>query len=280
MTPPDINFKHLLLTRFNLDYSQRKGLPYQCDEEWHRHRFKLFLTYCLPSVAQQTCQNFEWIIFFNDDEKESYPSFLNETENRLENLRFLIVKPTEDHREILKTFIQDNYSIDYLITTRIDNDDSISKYFIEAIQKKFLEYYPSIKGECLINPKTGYRLETRFPFRKTVFHGYQYAPFVTLFSERKSSNEINTILKYGHHQWTDSTVSQELQGGPYWIQIVHQRNRSNRILSLTFTLQISEDHFPVLKGTFINRYWFGFFMFPIHLFITGIQRILNKIRNG
>lgn len=47
---------HYLLTRFNLALWQEDKNGQTIDrEEWIRKRLKLFETYCLPSVAGQTC---------------------------------------------------------------------------------------------------------------------------------------------------------------------------------------------------------------------------------
>lgn len=65
--------RHFILTRFNL-------LLWQQDKEgqkvrtikWLEHRFLLFEKYCLPSIKNQTCQDFEWIVLFDSTTPERF----------------------------------------------------------------------------------------------------------------------------------------------------------------------------------------------------------------
>lgn len=59
---------HYLLTRFNLALWQEDKNGQMIDRgEWIRKRLELFETYCLPSVAGQTCQKFRWILLVDAD---------------------------------------------------------------------------------------------------------------------------------------------------------------------------------------------------------------------
>lgn len=275
----DKDFTHLLLTRFNLDFSPYTHTPYLCDDQWHQDRFKLFNRYCLPSVINQTIQNFEWIIFFNEEKRELYTSFIRETEKALKNVRFLFVKPEEDHRQRLVRYIKKNYSSDYLITTRIDNDDCISSHFMESIQEKFMERRDAFDHEYVLNAGTGYQYEVKFPFRKALIKDYKYSPFLSLFSKLKGCDEINTVLKHAHHRWEEYETSEEMPDHPYWTQIIHENNVSNRILSLNLYVRISDKHFPVLIDTPRNQWWFGLLLLPVQITMTVIKRISEKIKH-
>ena len=50
--------KHLILTRLAI------GTP---KEDWLRYRIKLFEEYCAPSLANQTCQDFTWLLAVRDN---------------------------------------------------------------------------------------------------------------------------------------------------------------------------------------------------------------------
>ena len=53
---------HYLLTRFNLAlWIEDKNGAAIDREEWLKRRMALFETFCLPSVKNQSCQNFSWI---------------------------------------------------------------------------------------------------------------------------------------------------------------------------------------------------------------------------
>ena len=67
--------KHFLVTRFNLTVSEWKttknGEPV-LSEKWLKNRFLLFENYCLPSVKNQTNQNFIWCVFFDVNTSDNY----------------------------------------------------------------------------------------------------------------------------------------------------------------------------------------------------------------
>lgn len=270
---------HLLLTRFNLHYSFYEIGSYICDEEWHIERFELFNRFCLPSVAQQTCRNFEWIIFFNEDERGNYPDFIRQTRAALPNIRFLFIKPEEDHRVNLADYIKEHVSSDYLITTRIDNDDAIAVNFIESIQNTFKKRYDAVNTDhFIINAGTGYQFETKFPYRKTLIKNYEFSPFLSLSSTKDSSENFKVILEHSHLDWREFSVSEDLKDQPFWAQIVHTKNRANRVLSLNLLPKISDENFPLFQDHLKNRYWFGIVMLPVQFLVTSVQRVAEKIK--
>ena len=58
--------QHFLLTRFNIMlWRQDKEGKKVRTTKWLEHRFTLFEKYCLPSIKNQTCQDFEWIVLFD-----------------------------------------------------------------------------------------------------------------------------------------------------------------------------------------------------------------------
>ena len=67
-----LEFTHLVLTKFNLDYSDilyenEKDQKLWLDPDWIEGRFELFEKYCFPSIEAQTEKNFLWIVFFHKD---------------------------------------------------------------------------------------------------------------------------------------------------------------------------------------------------------------------
>ena len=65
--------QHFILTRFNLLLwnKDKKGSKVRT-VKWLEHRFTLFEKYCLPSVKNQTCQDFEWIVLLDSSTPEKY----------------------------------------------------------------------------------------------------------------------------------------------------------------------------------------------------------------
>ena len=69
-----MNFEHFIITRFNLPiYSKTKsGNISSTETKYLDNRFKLFMNYCLPSIKQQTCQNFKWLVLFDINTPDEY----------------------------------------------------------------------------------------------------------------------------------------------------------------------------------------------------------------
>lgn len=70
-----MTFEHYIITRFNLPIFQPKvgGRTFtSCSEEYLQYRFQLFERYCMPSVINQSCQNFKWLVLFDVNTPEPY----------------------------------------------------------------------------------------------------------------------------------------------------------------------------------------------------------------
>lgn len=67
------DIQHFILTRFNLlIFNKNKEGKKVRTIKWLEHRFMLFEKYCLPSVKNQTCQDFQWIVLFDSSTPERF----------------------------------------------------------------------------------------------------------------------------------------------------------------------------------------------------------------
>ena len=64
------NYKHLLFTRFNINSADT--LSCRLDPAYLKVRFELFERYCLPSVQNQTNQNFIWLLLLDENTPNDY----------------------------------------------------------------------------------------------------------------------------------------------------------------------------------------------------------------
>ena len=114
----------IILTRFNipLNFTRQNVSNKSNCHEWLNHRIKIFNTYCLPSIENQTCKNFKWKLGFA---KETPNEIINSLPLHYEAIRCNSME--EFKRNALEGMRSKN-----LLTVRLDNDDSLSKYFIET----------------------------------------------------------------------------------------------------------------------------------------------------
>ena len=118
-----------LITRFNLPlYKMDKERQPVLTEQWLDDRFRLFETYCLPSIQQQTYKDFVWIVLMSDDTPQMYRQRMSELCYQCRQLSPLYIKNNdiERYHDIVKDKIRELKSqSSLLVTLRIDNDDAI-----------------------------------------------------------------------------------------------------------------------------------------------------------
>lgn len=213
---------HFIITRFNLrmkEWSLTKNNQTILDDEWHMHRFELFEKYCLPSVSNQTCKDFKWLIFFDITTPSKFkeriddlvkktgafqPVFINGGEVLLTSLRQVINKMDLDHNSIL-------------ITSRLDNDDLLYKNFVDTIQSM-----ANYSKKQLVDARYGYRMNAE----KRVIHiKKKFGPFLSLI---EPIEDFQTIFFTGHGQWKElSKGILKTIDKPMWMQIIHDKNIAN-----------------------------------------------------
>ena len=121
-------FRHFIFTRFNegwLDNERldQSGKPVNNDK-WLVDRCNLFEKFCLPSMTGQTNQDFTWLILFD----KRTPSHILDKYGSVNNVTII----HENHREWIQNNVKED--LEYLITSRIDNDDAFSTHYVNLIQ--------------------------------------------------------------------------------------------------------------------------------------------------
>jgi len=250
--------KHLILTRFNVglynlykssikEYRKIITVPSRCgymtkkltiikeDDkkyeplQWMVDRKKIFLNYCYKSIINQTEKDFEWLIFFDKETPVKELAFYKGLEN--DNIKIFITnekKLKKERLEIIKKILLQNKN-DYVITTRLDNDDSLHKNFVlitKIMAKKMLGIW---ELPFAINFPIGYchdtiNKETRLsPFEES-------NPFISVVE--KSNMDIKTVLQGQHLSISNKmNTKQVIEDIHYWIRIIHKHNVSNRMPS-------------------------------------------------
>lgn len=216
-------FKHYLITRFNLraDYwDVTKNNEQLLTDEWMNNRMWLFENFCFPSVVGQTNQNFEWLLYFDTNTKEVYQNRIQELVANQPNFKVFFVDAMPSFMPELHNYIT-NESKDrpYLITTRIDNDDSIHIDFINEVQKQFnqQEYQAIdfIKGYSL-------QIEPNYILGKKE---QLFNPFISLIEKNENPK---TAFHQDHRFWKRDKKVTQIGEKRLWLSIIHQRNKVNK----------------------------------------------------
>jgi len=202
-----LSFQHYIFTRFK--YPQE----YPHTEE----RVNIFKKYTAPSVINQTDGRFKWIILIS-----------KEHQHYLENLDNRIVFVNNGFPQVMD-FIRTDFKSEYLITTRLDNDDLLRNDSFEIKIKNFQDD-PSNK----IIDSSGYRMNGSGS-KMVEFNMYgpkKNSPFSTAVKKIMDVITIQDTVYCTKHMilYTEfnnvSFIKERL-----WIQLIHGTNKLNRGMS-------------------------------------------------
>lgn len=207
---------HLLLTRFNLQYEPNDSNAIQ--PEWLEERLRLFELYCLPSVQRQTCQQFKWILFGDVRTPDAYKRKMERYLSLVPQMHLYWVPYQEDsYHSLYMRIAQETADADaLLVTSRMDNDDSIAPNYIESVQQLVQNGMDGIlsfpKGkQTFVRDHKSYII--RFPKNH--------------FTSMVERGTFNTILAYDHTQIDSSDLHLIETSLPMWEEIVHGGNITN-----------------------------------------------------
>lgn len=278
-----IKIKHFVITLFNLNlYSCDKSMNPVCTDVWLKNRFKLFESFCLPSMKHQTAQDYIWLCFFDVGTPKEYKAKIEGYQKEVPQFVpcFLDEQETKNWREyIVKTmvgFLDDKD--DYVITTNLDNDDLFHKEALAVIQDR-------VQSEL----KTGlYVFTTGLQYfvnqNMLVKMSYPHNHFMSL-CEEYNEGKLKTVkfAEHGHiKRMVDHVI--EIKDKPYWIETVHGENVGNDV---RITSRVH--YFLIFKQICLNDYgvdiaFYRFrnlgmtlIFFPYLLITASVRKILKKM---
>lgn len=253
--------KHFLCTRFNLkneDWKTDRDDVNVLSEEWMKQRLELFEKYCLPSVLNQKNKNFTWVIFFDLDTSAVYRNRIEMYSNNGINFSAVYIDGTASLVDELKKFVYENISEhdEFIITSRLDNDDAIHQNFIDVIQELAKD-----KHEMVIDLITGYQMNISNNIYEFRNHFKYFNPFISVV---ESSKNIKSVYSKQHFEWNESDSIKSYNLNPLWIEIIHSKNKLNIIRKNSFLItNIKLEEFGIerelsnlnLKSIIINNFY-------------------------
>jgi hypothetical protein len=225
-------FEHFLITRFNLRVinknsvidkvweNDRNNNPIQT-EEWLKKRIYLFETFCLPSISIQSCKDFKWYVYFDLHSPKIVKEKIKEWK-KMNSYFHPILKASYDQfmNDLSSDIANANTSSQYIITTRLDNDDALHKDAVLEIQKSFIP-----KHNVPINMPLGHCLlfKNNFIQVSTLFHSAD-GPFLSLIEK---GNDVNTVYQKKHTEYGNNPGIIQIGNKALWLQIIHETNMLN-----------------------------------------------------
>ena len=276
-------FQHFVLTKFNVrvNYKSLGKSTLGLNPDWLEHRFKLFDRFCYPSLRKQFNQKFQWLVFFDTktptkfkDKVREYTAWQNFIPVYVDRDKYSpggLVKP------IIRQYLQQD--AEYLITTRIDNDDGVALDFINLIQENF-----SRQKMQFVNFNYGYvwHQQKIYLLKEKSNH------FTSLIEkiDRENEAEIKTIYCANHSNLKLQGNIKQLDIAPTWLEVIHDRNVVNRVrgirqpiskLDRRFTLNV-----PISQSENPWLYWWDRLQSSLNyyrkaIFSKGKQILMTKI---
>ncbi len=229
------NIRHLIITRFNVNLSW----AFRDDGEWIKRRIVLFEKYCLPSVKSQTVQDFKWLVFFD---KNSPDYLVQAIEKYREYENFIPIFVEKFDKDTVVRSVNDTFSAikgecEYLVTTRLDNDDAINIHFIETIQQNVIE-----KSErYFLNFLFGYRYNSE----KLCLQRYASNSFITMVEKYDPENILTVFSGIAHGESAKLGEIINLRKLPAWLIVIHDDNIGNKIKGILRPPKVLADDFVI-----------------------------------
>lgn len=218
--------QHFLLTRFNiLLWRQDKEGHKVRNIQWLEHRFSLFEKFCLPSIKCQTCQDFEWIVLFDNTTPERFKDKISSYQSECPQLIPVFVEPENGRyfAELFKIEMGKRLCAERVVSTYLDNDDALNLKFVEDLQNRVC----SLNDGAFIFYDEGYQYYTKDKYMMRI--SYPRNHFVSVVEEGNPT-VVKGIFGYGSHYYINKIEGvkiEHVKGVEMWCEVVHDKNVMN-----------------------------------------------------
>jgi len=205
-------FKHYIMTRYNLGLYQANPYKVKYKVEWMASRIPLFKAY-LKSLEEQTYKHFTVILSVDGFTPVEN---LKEIQDLIDATNLDVVIHLDEQPD---TYVRRFGHVEkWLITSRLDSDDTYEPEFVETIQRSF-----QFVEECL--DVEGYKFDGKDYFK---YKGTRVgSPFVSVIE--RSKGQIKTANFKQHSQMSRHFFSRFVGKKPLFTQVIHGANIINSI---------------------------------------------------
>lgn len=225
----------VVLTRFNVELAGGDGRGILSD--WLASRLTLFERVCAPSVRAQQGPLRRWLVFIDAGTPEEARRRIVAAGAPGQVLLLPVDGSLPDER--LQRMVLDVVPArrDFLITTRLDNDDALATDYLDVMQATARPATAEF-----LNPLRGYQLAD----------GRLYAtfdpsnPFLTLVEHRDPTRPPMTAFCTPHRRASLAYPVRQVRGPALWVQSVHGANLLNKVTGVRVDASRLRDRFPFL----------------------------------
>ncbi|MDD4817990.1 MAG: glycosyltransferase [Victivallaceae bacterium] len=221
----------VVISRFNLAYHKDLYLS----AEWLEVRLALLEHYTAPALAAQTDGDFVWLVLVSPATPEPCLARIGRLTATVPQLRVVRTNRDLRQRKLITGMFPDAA---YVVSARLDTDDSVSADYIAAIRR----HLPG-GSFSFVNFDDGLMLdrESGCVYRRR----YLSNPFIAVC---EPVAEMVGIYGYSHSFVHFCGPVVHVAGGPYWLQVVHGGNWMNRVHGVAEKPEVLRGRFGHLAG--------------------------------
>ena len=198
---------------------------------WLENRLELFKAYCLPSIIAQSCQDFDWLIYFDAETPANFIEKIERIVSIRNNIEICTVKTwgvptyvvgakatTSEKTEVLSDIIERiPAEVEWVLTTRLNPDDALHKDFVKNLHGSIVA-----PTEEVLNFPNGIILGDD----RTYLYNHTSNAFISLFEPVAA---IRTVLCAPHLYLNEVAPVRQLSPAPAFLQVVHGANDLNKV---------------------------------------------------
>jgi hypothetical protein len=200
----DINIKHIIITRFLIQFYDQYGYPKKLsDKNYIPNGIRVMKKYLLPSLENQSCKNFIWILLIGNNANKSLVQSLL-------NINYSFETKIIYKKNFKKYLMNISQGFDVLITTRIDYDDCIYYDAVNDVRKAV-----NINKPFLLY---GYNTGVYYFESEDKYYLYNYkndkgvwSIFISLIIVLNKVNDIYSIYDLGDHSFIKEKILKSFQ---------------------------------------------------------------------
>ena len=208
--------------------------------KWLEHRFTLFEKYCLPSIKNQTCQDFEWIVLFDSMTPDSFKERIACYQKDCPQFIPVFVEPENGRcfADIFRKEIVKRLKAKRVISTYLDNDDCLNIRFVEDLQHRVT----TVSDGTFFYYDEGYQYYTEDKFMMLIHYPRNH--FVSVV-EQGNASIVKGVFGHGRHYYIDSIEGAKIEHvktKPIWCEVVHEKNVLNDANFILHTKMVRDEN--------------------------------------
>ncbi|MBN1599351.1 MAG: hypothetical protein JW894_13745 [Bacteroidales bacterium] len=240
-------FDHFLITRFNLKSDQNNwktadNRSIASTGDWLDHRIELFQEYCLPSVINQSNKDFTWLIYLDSETTHEYRQKI---ENLTNGYSLIKLRYADNYGEFIAKHTSDIIHIkspdkEYIITSRIDNDDVVHFNYIDTVQKQFEN-----QEFMAVNFIKTYHYKIIQP--EKLYLNYRFSNQFISIIEKIKNRTLHGCYARGDRFWNKKGEIIQISKGIFCMELIHEKNLLNNLNGFPVAVKKDLNDFQINK---------------------------------